>query len=255
MAAKANATALKREQETAFTADAFLARLESEATAEQRRSYERFFPVANRRAGDTFIGVRMGTVFALAKQFVTMPPDQIEALLESDIHEARAGAASIMAKQFAHKNMNEADRQALYELYLRRHDRINDWDLVDLAAYHVVGAWLADRPRDALYRLAGSDNPWERRTAIVATFAFIRRGELDDTFAIAERLLSEEVELVQKAVGWALRSTGQDAPRLRAFLDRHAARMPRAMLRNAIEKLPAAERKRYLTLGRRVTTP
>jgi 3-methyladenine DNA glycosylase AlkD len=230
------------------TAEAFLTRLSAEASDAERTKYDRFFPAATRGKGDRFIGVRMGTVFELAKAFIDMPPAGIETLMESDVHEARAGAMSIMAKQYASKATTPERRQQLFDLYLRRHDRIDDWDLVDLAAYHVVGAHLADAPRDALYRLALSASQWERRTAIVATFAFLRRGERDDTYAIAEVLRNDPAELVQKAVGWALRSAGTDRARLTRFLDAHAARMPRPMLRAAIEKLDAAERSYYLGL-------
>lgn len=240
--------AAKEAAPAAPTAAAFLARLEATASDAERVKYDRYFPPASRRPGDRFVGVRMGTVFELAKAFIDMPLAEIERLLQSDTHEARAGAVSIMAKQAGLKQQTAARREALFDLYLRRHDRIDDWDLVDLGAWHVVGAHLADKPRDVLYRLAASANPWERRTAILATFAFIRRGELDDTFALAELLLDEPADLVQKAVGWALRVTGSNPARLAAFLERHAARMPRPMLRNAIEKLPPEERRRYLAM-------
>lgn len=232
------------------TAAAFVARLESHASETERVKYERYFKLGEGEygEGDRFIGVRMGTVFELAKAFIGMPLDQIERLMESDIHEARAGAMSIMAKQFGLRKQTEARREALYRLYLRRHDRINNWDLVDLAAWHVVGAWLVDKPHKVLFKLARSKNMWERRTAILATYAFIREGELDDTYALAELMLGEKEDLVQKAVGWMLRTTGNDRARLHAFLDRHAATMPRTMLRNAIEKLPPAERAHYLGL-------
>jgi 3-methyladenine DNA glycosylase AlkD len=230
------------------TANAFLERLAAHATEAERKQYERYFPPAERRAGDEFIGVRMGTVFELARAFIDMPPREIEKLMESDVHEARAGAMSIMAKQYQAKGTSAERRQDLYELYLRRHDRIDAWDLVDLAAYYVVGPHLLDRERNVLYRLAKSKNPWERRTAILATFAFIRRGELDDVFAIAQLMLGEKQDLVQKAVGWALRTTG--GPRLLAFLDAHATAMPRPMLRNAIEKLEPKLRQHYLKFGK-----
>jgi 3-methyladenine DNA glycosylase AlkD len=230
------------------TAKAFLERLHANATAAEQKKYERYFPLAERQNGDTFIGVRMGTVFELARAFIAMPPKEIEKLMESDIHESRAGAMSIMAKQYGDRRTSAERRQELYDLYLRRHDRINAWDLVDLAAYYVVGPHLIERKRDILHKLAKSKDPWERRTAILATFAFIRYGQLDDTFAIAELLLKEKEDLVQKAVGWALRTTGRDPAQLAAFLDRHAATMPRPMLRNAIEKLTPAERTHYLGL-------
>jgi len=170
--------------------------------------------------------------------------------MKSPIHEARAAAMSIMAKQYAAKKTTPERRQELVDLYLRRHDRIDNWDLVDLAAYHVIGAHLVNRPRDVLYALAKSPSQWERRTAILATFAFIRRKEFAETFAIAELLLDDPEDLVQKATGWMLRSI-PDHGALTAFLDRHAASMPRITLRNAIEKFSPEERAHYLRLGKR----
>jgi DNA alkylation repair enzyme len=149
--------------------------------------------------GDEFIGVRMGQVFALAKEFIELPPAELERLLESPIHEVRAGALSIMDKQARRRRTSEARRKELFELYLRRIDRVDNWDLVDLAAPYVVGGYLSDKPRDVLYELARSENPWKRRTAIVSTGFFIRQGEVDDTFRIAELLAADDHELVQKA--------------------------------------------------------
>ncbi|HEY8169393.1 MAG TPA: DNA alkylation repair protein [Candidatus Limnocylindrales bacterium] len=230
------------------TAAAFIARLEGEASEAERLKYRRYFPERHHE----FIGVRMGAVFAAARDFASLDLDQIERLLEHDAHEVRAGAVRILAEQ-AKARATTADRlQALAALYLRRHDRIDDWDLVDLGAWEVLGRSLVDRPRDVLDDLAESDDPWRRRSAITATFAFIRREELDDTYRIAGRLLDDEHELVRKAVGWALRHAGDhDAERLDAFLETHAATMPRSTLRNAIEKLPPEERQRLLALGRR----
>lgn len=226
-------------------AEAILARLQAMRSDEERRKYHRYFAFED-DAADTFIGVRMGEVFALAKQCVLTPPAEIERLMESDIHEARAAAMSIMAKQYQAKKTTPERKQELFDLYLRRHDRINNWDLVDLAAYYVIGPHLVDRPRDVLYQLAKSESPWERRTATLATFSFIRRGQLDDAFAIAELLLDDPEDLVNKAVGWMLRTTDGNRPALNAFLDRHAARM----LRNALEHYAPDERARYLAMGK-----
>jgi 3-methyladenine DNA glycosylase AlkD len=229
------------------TAEAFIAQLEREATEAERLKYRRYFPERHHE----FIGVRMGAVFAAARDFAGMDPEQIERLLERDAHEVRAGAVRIMAEQAKSRSTPDERRRDLADLYLRRHDRIDDWDLVDLGAWEVLGRSLVDRPRDVLDELAGSDDPWRRRSAITATFAFIRRGELDDTYRIAERLLDDEQDLVRKAVGWALRNAGDHDPdRLRAFLDAHAATMPRVTLRNAIEKLAPEERRRLLAAGR-----
>jgi 3-methyladenine DNA glycosylase AlkD len=232
---------------TARTAAAFIARLESEASEVERLKYRRYFP----ERYDEFIGVRMGAVFAAARDFATMDLHEIERLLEHDAHEVRAGAVRIMAEEAKARAATNAQIQALAALYLRRHDRIDDWDLVDLGAWEVLGRSLVDRPRNILDELAASDDPWRRRSAVTATFAFIRRGELDDTYRIALRLLDDDHELVRKAVGWALRNAGDHDPeRLTAFLDEHAANMPRSTLRNAIEKLPPEERKRLLSLSR-----
>lgn len=235
-----------------LTADAILARLQTMRSDEELKKYQRYFKFGEGEYahGDTFIGVRMGHVFALAKACVLTPPAEIEKLMESDIHEARVAAMSIMAKQYAAKKTMPERRQELFDLYLRRHDRINNWDLVDLAAYYVIGPHLVDRPRDILYRLAKSDSMWERRTAILATFSFIRRGQFDDAFAIAEMLIDDPEDLIHKAVGWMLRSADTSRPALNAFLDKHAARMPRVMLRNALEHYAPDERTRYLAMGK-----
>jgi 3-methyladenine DNA glycosylase AlkD len=195
------------------------------------------------------MGVKMGQVFTLAKAFIEMPPDEIEKLLDSPIHEIRAGALSIMDKQARRKKTPEAHRKVLYDLYLRRIERINNWDLVDLAAIFVIGGYLFDKPTDLLERLAESENLWERRTAIVATYYWIRQNEVDETFKIATRLLHDREDLIHKAVGGGLRWAGdKDLPRLIAFLDEHAATMPRTMLRYAIEHLDKAQRDHYLGL-------
>ena len=195
--------------------------------------------------------VGMGQVFALAKACMDMSPAEIEALLESPDHLAKVGAVSVMDFQARDRKATPERRQQLFELYLRRHDRIDTWDLVDRSAIWVVGDYLRDKPRDVLDQLARSERPMERRTAILATFAFIRRGELDDAYRIAELLAGDEEDLVHKAVGWMLREAGKrDEPRLRAFLDRHAATMPRVTLRYAIEKLDPAIRADYLARKR-----
>ena len=178
----------------------------------------------------------MGSVFALAREFIEMPLDQIERLLDSSLHHARVGAMSIMDKQARAKRTPDPRRKELFDLYIRRIESINNWDLVDLAAPYVVGGYLADKPRDVLYDLARSPNTWARRTAITATAYFLREGEVDDTFQLAEVLLDDPHDLVQKPVGSWLREAGkQDQARLLAFLDRHAAEMPRVTLRFAIE--------------------
>lgn len=234
-----------------LTAQAFLAQLWAHQSDEELAKIGRYFKSGqgDYGAGDRFIGVRMGTVFDLARQFMAMPPDEIETLLASDIHEARAGAVSIMAKHASARKTGEARRRTLYELYLRRHDRINNWDLVDLGAWNVVGRYLEDKPRDRLYALARSENLWERRTAILATLHFVKQGEADDALALAEILVADEHDLIHKAVGGVLRAiTGRHQARLLPFLDKHAATMPRTMLRYALEHCTAEEKAHYMVL-------
>ncbi|WP_332691174.1 DNA alkylation repair protein [Devosia sp.] len=237
---------------TTLTAAAFIAALWANQSDAELVKIGRYFKTGagDYGAGDRFIGVRMGTVFTLAREFVGMEPGEIETLLESDIHEARAGAVSIMAKQFALKKTTAERREALAQLYLRRHDRINNWDLVDLGAHQVLGAWLRDRDRSVLYELARSDNLWERRTAMFATMAFIKPRQFDDVMAIAEMLVNDAHDLIHKVVGGMLRTVAMhDRPRVEAFLRRHAASMPRVMLRYAIEHFSPEERADWL--GRR----
>jgi hypothetical protein len=207
-------------------------------------------PTAAGFAAELGDGLPMREVFALAKRSVAMDLDQLELLLDSPDEFARVGAVSVMDFQARRRSTPDGRRRELYELYLRRHDRIDGWALVDRAAPSVVGGHLLDRPRDPLYALARSADVWERRTAIVATWAFIRVGQLDDTFAIGGLLVDDPEHFVRTAVGGWVREAGKrDADRLRAFLDAHAATMPRITLRFAAEHLGADERRHYLALA------
>jgi 3-methyladenine DNA glycosylase AlkD len=234
-----------------LSAQRFTEELEKHRSSEQREKYQRHFKTGEGQygEGDVFIGVRMGQVFALAKEFIGMSPEEIEKLLDSPIHEVRAGALSIMDKQGRRRKTPESRRKELFDLYLRRTDRINNWDLVDLGAPYVVGRYLSDKPHNILYELARSDNVWERRTAIVSTSYFIRQGDVNDTFEIAEMLLGDDHDLIHKATGGWLREAGKkDRQRLLRFLDGYAATMPRTMLRYAIEHLDGEQRAHYLSL-------
>jgi hypothetical protein len=234
-----------------LSAKRFVERLKGYRSPEERKSYQRALKSVECQSGEgaEFMGVRMGQVFALAKEFIEMPPNEIEKLLENDMHDVRAGGVSIMDFQARSKKISQARRQELFDLYLRRHDRIDNWDLVDRAAPYVVGGHLFDKPRDILYKLARSKNMWERRTAIVSTYYFIRQGDIDDTFKIAEVLVNDDQDLVQKAYGGWVREAGKkDRPRLLGFLDKHAATMPRTALRYAIEHLDKEQRAHYLSM-------
>jgi hypothetical protein len=193
--------------------------------------------------------VRMRDVFALAKAHIELPVSELEVVLEHPVHHVRVGALSAMDKQARRRRTPEERRRELYELYLRRMDRIDDWDLVDLGAPHVVGGHLATRSRAPLYELARSPNPWARRTAIVATLYLVRQDEVEDTFALAEILRADDEHYVQTAVGGLLREAGKrDRARLLAFLDEHAATLPRITLRFAMEHLDGDVRAHYRDL-------
>jgi 3-methyladenine DNA glycosylase AlkD len=227
------------------TAAQFIKRLQALSSPTEAQKSLRYFKSGKGEygEGDKFIGVRMGDVFNLAKESLEMPLAEIEKLLESPIHEVRAGALSIMGQIARRKKTPEARRKELFDLYMRRHDRVNNWDLVDLGALYVVGIHLLDKPRAILYKLARSKNMWERRTAIVSTGQFIRKGEVEDTFKIAEMLLKDDQDLIHKGTGWMLRAAGQvDRRQLLKFLDKHAATMPRTLLRYAIEKFDPKQR-------------
>lgn len=232
-----------------LTADAVLAALDAVADPADAVALARYFKTGPGEygEGDVFVGVRMGPVTAIAKRFVGMSVQELERLLDSPVHEARSIAIAIMNAEATKKSTSAARRRELYELYLRRHDRINNWDLVDGGCRSVLGTYLADKPRDVLYRLAASENLWERRSAIVTTWTFIRAGESRDVLALAERLLDDREDLIHKAVGWMLRELGEvDRGALLGFLEAHAATMPRTMLRYALEKLDVQERERFM---------
>jgi len=236
---------------TPLTAARFIKELKTFQSNVELKKYGRYFKTGkgDYGEGDLFMGVRMGQVFAQAKKFIDLPPVELEKLLESPIHEIRAGALSIMDKQARSKKTPESRRKELYDLYLRRHDRINNWDLVDVCAPYVVGGYLFGKPHDILYKLARSKNIWERRTAIISTGYFLRQGEVSDSFKIAELLLNDEEDLIHKATGWMLRVAGDvDRPRLLKFLDKHAATMPRTALRYGMEHMEKKEREHYLGL-------
>jgi 3-methyladenine DNA glycosylase AlkD len=195
--------------------------------------------------GDRFLGIRAPVLRKLARTHLAIPISTCGALLRSPYHEARLLGVLILALKS--ERGDEQVRKAAYELYLSNTARVNNWDLVDVSAPRVVGGWLADRKRSVLDRLARSESVWERRIAIIATQHFIRRGEFDDTFRIADLLLGDGEDLIHKATGWMLREVGnRDRAAEEAYLKTRYARMPRTMLRYAIEKFPEPRRTDYL---------
>lgn len=230
-----------------MTAQDFITQLSEFKSDKELNKVVRFFKGDDSKTKP--FGVKFGDVFKTAKEFVGMPLEEINILLDSDFYEVRIGAVSIMDFQAKAKKTPPAKKKALFDLYLKRHDRLNNWDFVDRGSYNIIGEYLMDKPRDLLYQLAKSNYIWERRTAIVSTYAFIKKGQLDDTFKIAEILVNDPEELINKAVGSWIREAGKKDPeRLKNFLDIHASTMPRVTLRYAIEKFDPATRKHYLSL-------
>ena len=223
-------------------------RLREFADPKQAAILARFFKTGPGQygEGDRFIGIKVPVTRKVAREFKNLPLAEIECLLRSEIHEERLLALVILAGQFE-KGDDDA-RRLIYDAYLANTGRINNWDLVDLSAPQIVGGYLETRSRKPLDRLAKSASLWERRISILATFWFIRRGDFADALRIAKDLLGDREDLIHKAVGWMLREVGKrDAAVLEAFLDNHCRRMPRTMLRYAIERLPEKKRQAYLS--------
>ena len=224
------------------------ARLRRLADADRVSVLQSFFKTGSGgyAEGDVFIGVTVPDLRRLCRECRGAGIPETLPLLASPIHEERALALLLLIDAFVRGT--DADRRAIYRLYLANTRYVNNWDLVDCSAAPIAGAWLFTRSRAPLSRLARSSSVWERRIAIIATHYFIRKNDFDETFRIADLLLDDEHDLIHKAVGWMLREAGNRDPRAeRRFLKPRYARMPRTMLRYAIEKFPEAERRRYLT--------
>jgi len=234
-----------------FKAATVRVRLRQLASPAAAKFLQRFFKTGPGEygEGDQFIGIRVPMTRKLAKEFAALPRRAVITLLQSPVHEERLLALIILVN--AYQRGDDAERAEIYALYLAQLDRVNNWDLVDSSAPYIVGPHLLNRSRKILLRLARSKNLWRRRVAILATFYFIRQNDFADALQLAELLRDDGHDLMHKAVGWMLREIGKrDLTRLRTFLDRHAAGMPRTMLRYAIEKLPERERQRYLRAGK-----
>ena len=195
--------------------------------------------------GDIFRGIRIPELRKLGKKYQGIALEDAQRLLESPYHEDRVLALVILIFKFS--KGDEVIKDAIYALYLANTKNINNWDLVDISAEHIVGGFLWDKDRTLLTGLAKSGSLWERRIAIMATFHFIRKGQFDETLRIALLLLNDREDLIHKAVGWMLREIGKrDVSREEGFLQDRYRQMPRTMLRYAIEKFPEAKRQAYL---------
>jgi len=222
--------------------------LRKKASPKKAAVYRSFFKTGPGEygEGDVFIGITVPELRNIAKEFGVLTLPDLKKLLRSKIHEERLVALFILVAAFE-KSKDEAGRRAIFDFYLDNLAGVNNWDLVDSSAAQIAGAWLHGRTDRTLEKLSLSKNLWERRVAIVATFAFIRRNSFDHTFRFSERFFSDPHDLIHKASGWMLREVGKrDTAGLRRFLDRHHPRMPRTMLRYAIEKFTPSDRLRYL---------
>lgn len=213
----------------------------------QAINLQRFFKTGKGEygEGDVFYGIKVPVQRMIAGQFNDLSLDDLKALLTSKVHEERLIAAFILVDQF--KKGNEKKKKIIFDFYLKNRKGINNWDLVDLSAPKIVGAYLIDKEKDLLYKFARSKDLWEKRISIISTQAFIREHFFEDTLNISEILLNDKHDLIHKAVGWMLREIGnRDLEIEEQFLKKHYKIMPRTMLRYAIEKFPEKKRKAYL---------
>jgi len=230
-----------------MTAQEIQKRLRQFATREKAKVLQGFFKTGPGEygEGDVFLGVVVPDIRRVAKEYQGAPLREVARLLKSGIHEERLLALLMLVQAFV--KGDEAAQKKIYDLYLKHTRYINNWDLVDLSAPNIVGSHLMDRSRNPLYTLAKSRDLWERRIAILSTFAFIKQNDHRDTLRIAAMLLDDDHDLIHKAGGWMLREVGKrDLSSAESFLKQHYKKMPRTMLRYAIERFPEGKRQRYL---------
>jgi 3-methyladenine DNA glycosylase AlkD len=195
--------------------------------------------------GDVFLGISVPQQRTIAKKYINLPLPALQEMLDNKIHEFRLVALFILLMQF--QKASELRRKELVDFYLKNSKKVNNWDLVDASAGYILGDYLSSKDKSILYKLAKSENIWERRISIIATQGFIRNNKYDDTLKIAEVLLNDKQDLIHKATGWMLREVGKrDLKTLYEFLDKHYKTMPRTMLRYAIEKFEKEKRELYM---------
>jgi len=222
-------------------------KLRSMADPEKAKVLQRFFKTGPGEygEGDVFLGIQVPLLRKFARENRDLDEPSLQVLLRSSVHEERMLSLLIFIQKYVRGT--EEERKKIYDFYLVNTSFINNWDLVDLSAEHVVGHFLMKGSRRPLYQLAKSKSLWERRIAILATFHFIKQHEFSDALKIAASLLSDKEDLIQKAVGWMLREVGKrDLDAEEQFLMKNYQRMPRTMLRYAIERFPEEKRKRFL---------
>lgn len=218
------------------------------ANPEKAKFLSRFFKTGKGEyaEGDILIGVTVPITRSIIKKYAPLLTlKETETLLRSKIHEERLAALLILVSKY--KRGDNITKEAIYNIYLNNTKHINNWDLVDVSAEHIVGAFLNEKDKAPLYKLAKSDLLWDRRIAIIATFHYIKLGKTEDTHKLAQLLLSDKHVLIHKAVGWMLREVGKRDPKKEEeFIKKFAGKMPRTMLRYAIERFPEEKRKHYL---------
>lgn len=202
--------------------------------------------------GDQFLGATVPKTRLVCREFRDLPLGEIQKLLDSPIHDHRLGAVIVLVDQYKRAKKDVQKRDDIFNLYLKnvRSGRINNWDIVDTSAAYIIGPYLQDGDRQLLFELARSDNVWHKRVGIMSAFWYVQHGDFGTTLELAELLVNDTHDLIQKAVGWQLREVGKRGGRelLLVFLDKHAATMPRTALRYAIEHLPPEQRRHYLQL-------
>ena len=228
-----------------------LAKLKKEirekSSKEKSKIYAKFFKTGKGEygEGDIFLGLTVPEQRILAREYTNLVLDDVKRLLESKYHEHRLMGLFILV--YKYEKSNEKEKAGIKDFYLENKHRGNNWDLVDCIADKILGKHLIDKDKKVLYELAKSESIWDRRIAIISTFEFIKNGKFEDTLKISGILLKDEQDLIHKAVGWMLREIGKrDLETLEKFLKRHYKKMPRTMLRYAIEKFPEIKRKKYL---------
>ncbi len=222
--------------------------LHSLANPEIAEHSQRFFKTAEGEYGfgDKFLGIRVPVIRQAVRKFKTTPLSIAEKLLKSEYHEVRIFALFLLVSRFSKSSADEQEK--IYHLYLSNTQYVNNWDLVDSSAHHIVGTYLENKDKSILYDLSKSNSLWERRIAILSTFYFIKKNQFSDTLHISEQLLCDQEDLIHKAVGWMLREVGKrDLAKEVAFLKTHYQKMPRTMLRYAIEKFSKEDRQKYLS--------
>lgn len=232
-----------------MTASSVRTALKNLADPKRAKTSQWFFKTAKGEygEGDIFLGITVPEERKIAKKFKDIALSEVKKLLESAVHDHRFVALEILV--FKYEAGTERERKAVVEFYLKHRKWVNNWDLVDTSASYILGDWLLKKPRSILYTLARSKSLWDRRIAVVATWALIRENDLKDIFKLSAILLKDREDLIHKAVGWMLREAGKKSePALKAFLRKYASRMPRTMLRYAIEKFTHAKRKQYLAV-------